>query len=93
MPACQRHQININSPNFFGGRIRRRVAGSVYVYHGTATQPADRTEARLGQDLPGRRVSAVFRHVYLGTSPYIKAVSFVVRRCPNSLGLTDDAHT
>ena len=34
-----------------------------------------------------RRVCyAVFRRVYLGTSPYIKAVSFVVRRCPNGLG-------
>jgi len=33
----------------------------------------------------------VFRRVYLGTSPYIKAVSFVVRRCPNGLALTGGA--
>ncbi len=89
-------QVNINAPSFFGGDDSEGgVTGSVYVYHGTATQSPDSyLEGRIGQALPAwRRVSyAVFRHVYLGTSPYIKAVSFVVRRCPNSLGLTDGAH-
>ncbi len=89
-------QININSPGFFGGEDSEGgIQGSVYVYHGAATQPVDSyLEDRIGEDIPAwRRVSyAVFRRVYLGTSPYIKAVSFVVRRCPNGLGLTEGAH-
>ncbi|MBK8164662.1 MAG: hypothetical protein IPK64_01735 [bacterium] len=88
-------QIHINAPNFFGGEESEGgIAGSIYVYHGTATQPVDAyLEDRIGDSLPAwRRVSyAVFRHVYLGTSPYIKAVSFVVRRCPNGLGLSGGA--
>ncbi|HPF35434.1 MAG TPA: hypothetical protein PLH84_08430, partial [Candidatus Krumholzibacteria bacterium] len=89
-------QISINAPGFFGGEDSEGgVKGSIYVYHGTPTQPADSyLEARIGESLPAwRRVCyAVFRRVYLGTSPYIKAVSFVVRRCPNGLGLSDGAH-
>ncbi len=88
-------QISINAPGFFGGEDSEGgVQGSVYVYRGTATQPADSyLEARIGESLPAwRRVCyAVFRRVYLGTSPYIKAVSFVVRRCPNGLSLTGGA--
>jgi len=71
------------------------VVGDVYVYRGTPVQqPDDYLEAKIGEDLPAsRRVCyAVFRHVYLGTSPYIKAVSAVVRRCPNGLSLTGGAH-
>ncbi|MDO8944749.1 MAG: phage tail protein, partial [Desulfobacterales bacterium] len=70
------------------------VRGDVYVYRGTVVQEPDAyLEARIGESLPAwRRVCyAVFRHVYLGTSPYIKAVSAIVRRCPNALGLTGDA--
>ncbi|HPD72838.1 MAG TPA: phage tail protein [Candidatus Krumholzibacteria bacterium] len=85
-------QIHINAPNFFGGEESEGgVAGSIYVYHGSATQPVDTyLQDRLGDNLPAWRhvCYAVMRHVYLGTSPYIKAISFVVRRCPNSLGLT-----
>ncbi len=95
-PSADRTQVYINSPSFFGGEDSEGgVKGSIYVYHGTATQePDDYLVARVGENLPAwRRVSyAVFRHVYLGTTPYIKSVSFVVRRCPNSLGLTGGAH-
>jgi hypothetical protein len=84
--AADLTQISINAPDFFGGeKSEGGVAGTVYVYHGTATHPADTyLGGRIGQALPAwRRVShAVFRHVYLGTNPCIKAVSFVVRRCP-----------
>ncbi|MFH1841853.1 MAG: hypothetical protein ABIF77_01485, partial [bacterium] len=79
-----RTEISINAMNFFGGDDHEGgVKGSVYVYHGTATQQSDTyLEGRIGQALPAwRRVCyAVFRRVYLGTSPYIKSVSFVVRR-------------
>ncbi len=99
-PAGRAHlpgltQVNINAPNFFGGEESEGgVVGSIYVYHGTPTQPVDSyLQGRLGNDLPAWRhvCHAVFRHIYLGTSPYIKAVSFVVRRCPNGLGLTGGA--
>ena len=91
-----RTTININAMRLFGGDDSEGgVKGRVDVYNGTATQTEDDyLVARIGLSLPAwRRVSyAVFRRVYLGTSPYIKTVSFIVRRCPNSLGLTGDAH-
>jgi hypothetical protein len=87
--------IHIDAPGFFGGNDSEGgIQGYIYVYHGTKTQTPDSyLEARLGENLPAwRGVSyAVFRQVYMGTTPYMKAVSFVVRRCPNSLGLTGGA--
>ncbi|MFO7604720.1 MAG: hypothetical protein R6W72_00260, partial [Desulfurivibrionaceae bacterium] len=94
-PASDRTEIYVDEMNLFGGdESDGGVRGHIYVYRGTATQqPDDYLEAQIGEALPAwRRVShAVFRHVYLGTSPYIKAVSAVVRRCPNALGLTGGA--
>ncbi len=91
-----RTEIHIDEPNLFGGDDSDGgVQGDIYLYRGTPVQEADDyLETQLGESLPAwRRVCyAVFRHVYLGTSPYIKAVSAVVRRCPNGLGLTGGAH-
>lgn len=94
--VADRTEVHIDEPNLFGGEDSDGgVQGDIFVYRGTAVQqPDDYLEAKIGESLPAwRRVSyAVFRHVYLGTSPYIKAVSAVVRRCPNDLGLTGGAH-
>jgi len=93
---ADRTEILIQEPNLFGGEESDGgVVGDVFVYRGTPVQTADDyLEAALGEDLPGwRRICyAVFRHVYLGTSPYIKPVAAVVRRCPNGLGLSGGAH-
>jgi len=94
--VADRTEVHIDEPKLFGGDDSDGgVVGDVYVYRGTAIQqPNDYLVAKVGEELPAwRRVCyAVFRHVYLGTSPYIKAVSAVVRRCPNGLSLTGGAH-
>jgi hypothetical protein len=90
------HQwVWVDDPEFFGGEESEGgVQGNIDFYLGTDSQgPNDYLEYHLG-DLPGwPGISyAVFRGFYLGTSPYIKNVSAVVRRCPNGLGLTENDH-
>ena len=71
------------------------VTGWLDVHKGSSSQNADPyLEAVLGVSLPGYRgvCHAVSRHMYVGTSPYLKPVAFVVRRLPNQLGLTGGAH-
>jgi len=94
-PGTHYSTVSIDAMDLFGGDDQDGgVAGTVRVYHGTTTQDADDyLENQLGVDLPAWRgiCYAMFDHVYLGTSPYIKEVSLVVRRCPNSLGLSGGA--
>ena len=91
-----RTKVHVDAMKLFGGDDSEGgVFGDLYVYHGTATQdPDEYLEAKIGEELPAlRHVSyVVFDHVYLGTSAYIKNVSFTVRRCPNQLGLGDGDH-
>lgn len=90
-PETNRTKLSIDAMGLFGGDEQEGgVHGSVYVYHGNASQqPDSHLEQVIGEDLPAwRGISyAVFEHVYLGTSPYIKDVALVLRRCPNDLGL------
>lgn len=89
-------RIVVNDENLFGGITKDGVQGGgvkgdIDFYFGTTTQNAnDYLVAQVGKNLPGYRgVSyAVFRHLYQGTSSYLKHPAFVVRRCPNQLGLT-----
>jgi len=87
---------SIDACQLFGGEDQEGgVKGQVEIYHGTAGQTADSYLVdQIGSALPAYRhiCYAVFKHVYLGTSPYIKDISFVVRRCPNSLALQDGDH-
>jgi hypothetical protein len=80
------------SPTQWGGDEEGGgVTGQLDFYRGTQTQTSnDYLESLLG-DLPGYRgiCYAVARQMYLGTSPYLKPMAFVVRRCPNGIGLTD----
>lgn len=84
--------IDIRQPALFGGDEREGgVEGRIDFYKGTLTQSAnDYLEGVLGVDLPAYRgiCYAVLRRLYIGTSPYLKAIAFDVRRCPNTLGLT-----
>jgi len=99
-PQSYRTSVWIDAMSFFGGEETGEeggVRGRIWIYHGTAEQPRNSyLEDHLGEDV------SAYRHVcyavmqgandeqgmYLGTSPYIKDVAFVLRRCPNSLGLT-----
>lgn len=92
----ERTRVYINAMDLFGGYDKEGgVKGNVYIYHGSATQDPDAyLEEKTGEDLPAFRhvCYAVFDHVYLGTSAYIKPPVFILRRCPNQLGLTGGDH-
>jgi hypothetical protein len=81
----------INAPTMFGGEEREGgITGTLDVYKGTQTQTAnDYLQAVLGVSLPAYLgiCYAVARKMYVGTSPYLKLISFVLRRCPNQLGV------
>ena len=89
--TADRDEFTINAPNFFGGDDEEGgIVGHIYVYRGTESQaPDDYLEATLGVPLSAYRniCRAVFRHVYLGTSPYMKPFAIVAKRLPNQLGL------
>lgn len=92
--------IDVWAPEIYGGIDGDGgLAGEVYVYKGSTTQPVDaHLEARVGEDIPAFRgvAHAVMKWsgtsstgFYFGTSPYIKDIGFEIQRFPNSLVLTD----
>lgn len=91
-----RMQITVNEPALFGGEEREGgIVGRFDFYRGSADQNAnDYLQTAIGVPLPGYKGLAyvVARRPYVGTSPYLKLISFVVRRCPNGLGMTGGMH-
>jgi len=89
-------RVTVDSPGLFGGEESEGgVQGNIDFYTGTRTQGAnDYLETAVNDSLPGWRGIShmIFRRFYVGTSPYIKTVAAIVRRCPNKLGLTDNDH-
>ena len=83
--------FSINNNGLFGGdQAEGGIVGTVSLYYGGTSQVANGyLTSRIGA-LPGYRgvCYAVLNQMYLGTSPYIKPIAFVLRRCPNTLGLT-----
>jgi hypothetical protein len=92
-PAYDRTKIAIDCMGFFGGDEEEGgLNGDIYVYHGTRPQYLDGyLEDQKGSSIPtfAGVCHAVIAHMYLGMTPYLKTIAFVVRRCPNQLGLTD----
>lgn len=88
--------LNVDAPTFFGGEEGEGgVQGRIDLYRGTLTQTAnDYLQGAIPATLPAYRgISyAVLRQIYVGNSPYIKPISFVIRRCPNGLGLSGGRH-
>lgn len=88
--------VNIHMLDMFGGDTREGgVSGLIAFCFGSDTQQAN---VYLSQEWGAGNVSqyrglcyAVLYKTYLGTSAYIKPISFVVRRCPNPLNLTGGA--
>lgn len=82
--------------DLFGGEDREGgIKGKMDVYFGTTTQTANSyLNAATGVTNPGYRTIcyAVMRQMYIGNSQYIKQNAFVLRRCPNQLGLTGGKH-
>ncbi len=87
--ATPNQQIYINSPNIFGGdRKEGGIQGYVDFMFGATTQLQNSyLTARLDSDIPAYRGlwSAVLRQVYLGTSPYLKPLSFFLKRCATQI--------
>jgi hypothetical protein len=88
--------VTFDAEGMFGGVEKEGgIWGHMRFYFGTDDQPADTyLEGVIGESLPAYRglCYAVAQHMYLGTSPYLKPVSFMVVRCPNGLNLPDGKH-
>jgi hypothetical protein len=90
--GIDRISVAINNPELFGGNNREGgIAGTVSFYKGLTTQLSNAyLTSKLGRTSPAYHglCYAVLERVYLGTSQYLKNWAFVVKRCPNTLGLT-----
>lgn len=88
--------FNYADENLFGGKEKEGgISGVVRFYKGTQTQGANAyMQSVRGKNLPAYRgfAYAALEHLYVGTSAYIKPISFIVERFPNSLGLTSNRH-
>lgn len=87
--------LYVNRPNFWGGTDSEGgVYGTIRVYHGGDTQVQDpylmaHMPLEPPADVPAYKgvAYAVLPLMYLGMSPYLKTMSFVVRRFPDQLGV------
>lgn len=92
-------RLTINAPELFGGDDKEGgISGTLDFYRGLETQEGSSyltAQASYFSTLLGLTPAppyrglchAVARKMYLGTSPFIKPLAFVVRRLPNALGL------
>lgn len=89
-------RFDFNDPNFYGGDEKEGgVVGTLRFYIGSDTQNANPYLAFLTKEsAPAYRglAHAMLEKMYLGTSQYIKTVSYVVSRYPNGLGMPDGKH-
>ena len=89
-------RFDFDDVNFYGGDEKEGgVKGTLRFYTGTDTQPASAYLASLTNDTaPAYRglAHAILEGMYLGTSQYIKTISYVVSRYPNGLGVVDGKH-
>lgn len=83
-----------DSPALFGGTGAAEeggVSGPMRFYFGSLDQaPDDYLVAKIGGPIPAHQgiCYSVLRHMYLGNVAYMKPHAYVVRRCPNQLGVT-----
>jgi len=83
--------VQLNDSELFGGDEKEGgINGPAVLYTGSQTQNGDSyMTGRIGAAYPAYRGIShmVLRRCYLGTSPYIKNLGVVLRRCPSNLGL------
>lgn len=84
--------FTLNGANLFGGEDNEGgLWGGCVFYKGSDAGPDEYLEKILGVgNVPAYYgiCRLVLKHVYVGTSNYIKNISPVVRRCPSNLGLS-----
>jgi len=89
-------RFDFNDVDFFGGDEKEGgITGTLRFYRGTEDQPASSYLASMVNDtVPAYRglAHAILEKMYLGTSAYIKPMSFVVSRYPNQLGVPGGMH-
>lgn len=81
---------------FYGGPEKEGgVSGMLRFYRGNDLQPENAYfSARIGETAPAYRnfAYAMVEKMYVGTSPYIKPVGFILSSYPNTLGMPDNRH-
>lgn len=86
----------IDDPNLFGGDENDGgVSGKIHFYPGNSTQtPNAYLAEKIGEAVPAYTgvCHAVLEEFYVGTSKYIKALSFEVSSYPNQLGMPNNEH-
>lgn len=89
-------RFDFNDENFYGGNEKEGgVSGTLRLYRGYDTQePSAYFSARIGETGPGYRGLAygMLEQMYVGTSPYIKTVGYIVSSYPNTLGVPSNHH-
>ena len=89
-------RFDFDDIDFYGGNEKEGgVQGTLRFYSGTAAQqPNAYFAAQIGEEAPAYQnlVYAMLEHMYVGTSQYIKPVSFILSSYPNQLGLTGGKH-
>ena len=89
-------RFDFNDKSLFGGDEKEGgIAGTLRFYSGHDVQPANEYFGTLiGETPPAYRglCHAVAEKMYFGTSHYIKPVSFIVSRYPNTLGIAGGRH-
>lgn len=92
-----------NTMLFGGNTSGGGVKGNADCYLGTSAQPISAyLQSKAHADYPGLSTlchivlhggyKGQYGGVYLGTSPYVKAMAVLVTRCPNQLGLGSSHH-
>jgi hypothetical protein len=91
-PATGITTITFADEEFYGGKESGGgITGTMRIYRGTVGQGSNAyLSAQFGEEAPPYEglFRAVMEHVYLGTSNYIKTISWIVSSYPNQLGLT-----
>ena len=82
--------------DFYGGNEKEGgVQGVLRFYSGTAAQQANAYfAAQIGEEAPAYQnlIYAMLEHMYLGTSQYLKPISFILSSYPNQLGMAGGKH-
>lgn len=89
-------RFDFNDEGFFGGDKKEGgISGTLRFYRGFQSQTESAYLASLvGETVPAYKglVHAILEQMYLGTSEYIKPISFIASRYPNTLGVPDGKH-
>lgn len=89
-------RFDFNDENFFGGKEKEGgISGTLRFYTGTDEQGPSEYLAELVDDtVPAYKniVHAMLEKMYIGTSEYIKPMSFIASRYTNGLEIPDGKH-